>query len=225
VGKAVGSVLPLAVAVAIFPVPIIAMVIIVGSERGRAKGFAFVAAWVAGLAAVGALALVLAGALDASSSGGPATWVAVVLLLLGLLLVWLAIKQWLGRPRRGEQTSLPGWMQKIDDFGASKAAVTGFTLSALNPKNVLLVSAAALEIAEFGPPRGQQAVVLLVFVVLASAGVLAPLVLSVVLGERSGALLEGIRGWMAQNNAVIMTVLFLLIGAKLIGDSISGLSS
>jgi threonine/homoserine/homoserine lactone efflux protein len=225
VGKAIGSVLPLAVAVAVFPVPIIAMVIIVGSERGKAKGFAFVFAWFVGLAAVGALTLGLAGALDASSSGGPATWGAAVLLLLGLLLVWLAIKQWLGRPRRGEQTSLPGWMQKIDDFGASKAAVTGFTLSALNPKNVLLVAAAALEIAEFGLPRGQQAVVLLVFVVLASAGVLAPLVLSVVLGERSGRLLEGIRGWMAQNNAVIMTVLFLLIGAKLIGDSISGFSS
>ena len=224
-GEAVGSVLPLAVAVAVFPVPIIAMVIVVGSERGRAKALAFVIAWFVGLAAVGGLALALAGALDASSSGEPATWVSVVLLLLGLLLVWLAVKQWLGRPRRGEKTPLPGWMQRIDDFGAGKAAVTGFTLTALNPKNVLLAGAAALEIAEFGLPPGQQAVVLLAFIVLASAGVLAPLVLSVILGERSVALLEGIRGWMAQNNAVIMTVLFLLIGAKLIGDSIAGLSS
>ena len=221
-GEAVGNVLPLAVAVAVFPVPIIAMVIVVGSERGRAKGFAFVLAWLVGLAAVGTLTLVLAGALDASNSGGPATWVAVVLLVLGLLLVWLAVKQWLGRPRRGEKTPLPGWMRKIDDFGAGKAALTGFTLSALNPKNVLLAAAAALEIAEFGLPPGQQAVALLVFVVLASLGVLTPLVLSVVLGERSGELLERIRGWMAQNNAVIMAVLLLLIGAKLIGDAISG---
>jgi hypothetical protein len=30
---------------------------------------------------------------------------------------------------------------------------------------------------------------------------------------------------MARNNAVIMAVLFLLIGAKLVGDAVSGLSS
>jgi threonine/homoserine/homoserine lactone efflux protein len=141
-----------------------------------------------------------------------------------LLLVWLAVKHWLGRPRGGEEAPVPGWMRKVDDFGAGKAAVAGFTLSALNPKNVLLVAAAALEIAEFGLPGDQQFFALLAFVVLASAGVLTPLVLSLVLGERSGELLERIRGWMAQNNAVIMAVLLLLIGAKLIGNAISGFS-
>jgi threonine/homoserine/homoserine lactone efflux protein len=224
VGEAVGSVLPLAVAVAVFPIPIIAMVVIVGSEQGRSKGFAFVLAWFIGLAAVGAIAIALADALDASSSGGPATWVAVVLLLLGMLLVWLAVKQWLGRPRPGEETPAPGWMRRLDDFGVGKAAGAGFSLSALNPKNVLLVAAAGLEIAEVGIPRDQQFFALLVFVVLASAGVLTPLVLSLVLGERSGELLERIRGWMARNNAVIMAVLLLLIGSKLIGDAISGFS-
>jgi threonine/homoserine/homoserine lactone efflux protein len=223
-GEAVGSVLPLAVAVAVFPIPLIAMVIVVGSERGRTKGAAFALAWLGGLAAVGAIVLVLAGALDASDDGGPATWVSTVLLLVGLLLVGLAVEQWLGRPRIGEEAQMPGWMRRIDGFGAGKAAITGFTLSALNPKNVLLVGAAALEIAELGLPKGRQVVVLLVFVALASAGVLTPLVLSVALGERSGALLERIRGWMAQNNAVIMAVLLLLIGAKLIGDAISGFS-
>ena len=39
------------------------------------------------------------------------------------------------------------------------------------------------------------------------------------------ALLDGLRGWMARHNAAIMAVLFLLIGAKLVGDAISGLSS
>ena len=224
-GEALGNVLPLAVAVAVFPIPIIAAVVVIGTERGRAKGFAFVLAWFIGLVTVGGIALALADALDASNSGKPATWVAVGLLLLGMLLVWLAVKQWLGRPRPGEEPAVPGWMRKVDEFGAGKAALTGFTLSGLNPKNVLLVAAAALEIAEFGLPGDQQLLALLVFVVIASAGVLTPLVLSVVLGARSGELLERIRGWMSQNNAVIMAVLLLLIGAKLIGDSISGFSA
>jgi len=50
----------------------------------------------------------------------------------------------------------------------------------------------------------------------------APLLLSLALGERSRGLLDALRDWMAANNAVIMAVLFLLIGAKLIGDAVSG---
>jgi hypothetical protein len=42
-------------------------------------------------------------------------------------------------------------------------------------------------------------------------------------GDRSHHLLDGIKDWMAQNNAVIMAVLMLVLGVKLIGDGISGL--
>jgi len=224
-GQALGSILPLAVAIAIFPVPIIAAVLFVGSERGRAKGTAFVLAWLAGLLAVGAIVLLLAGAADASEDGRPATWVDVVLLCLGLVLLALAVKQWRGRPGAGEESPTPGWMRTLDDFTTAKAGGAGFALSALNPKNVLLVAAAATEIAEFGLPAGEQAAVLVVFVLIASVGVLAPLVLSIALGDRSQEPLDALRGWMARHNAVIMAVLFVLIGAKLIGDAISGFSA
>lgn len=224
-GQALGDVLPLAVAVAIFPVPIIAMVLVLGSGRGRAKGLAFAVAWVIGLAAVGAIVLLLAATADASDSGKPATWVDVVVLALGLLLLALAVKQWRGRPRSGEEAPVPGWMRTVDDFTVAKAGAAGFALSALNPKNVLLTAAAAAEIAELGLPAGRQAVALVGFVLVASCGVVTPLVLSVTLGDRSRVLLEGVRGWMARNNPVIMAVLFLLIGAKLVGDAIAGFSA
>jgi threonine/homoserine/homoserine lactone efflux protein len=225
VGHAIGDVLPLAVAIAIFPVPMIAVVLLLGSERGRAKGLAFVLAWAVGLAAVGALVLLVGGVADASDDGRPATWVSVLLLGLGLLLIALALKQWTGRPRAGDEAPLPGWMRTIDDFTPVKAGGAGFALSALNPKNILLTVAAAAEIADVGLPAGEQVAVLAVFVLLASGGVLAPLVLSLALGDQSGSLLDGLRGWMARHNAAIMAVLFVLIGAKLVGDAISGLSS
>lgn len=224
-GQALGNVLPLAVAVAIFPVPIIAVVLVLGSPRGTAKGLTFALAWLVGLGTVGTAVLLFAGALEASESGEPATWVNVVLLALGVLLVVLAARQWRGRPRVGEETPVPGWMSKIDELTTAKAAGAGFALSALNPKNVLLTVAAAVEIAERGLPAGEQAVVLVGFVLIASVGVLTPLVLTLALADRSHGLLDGLRGWMARYNAVIMSVLFLLIGAKLIGDAISGFSA
>jgi threonine/homoserine/homoserine lactone efflux protein len=224
-GQALGDILPLAVAVAIFPVPIIAVVLVVGSDRGTAKGATFVFSWCLGLSAVGGIVLVLGGAADANDEGEPATWVNVLLLGLGLLLLVAAIRQWRGRPSGGEETPTPGWMRTIDELTITKAGGAGFALSALNPKNLLLTVAAAAELAEAGLSAGQQVALLFGFVLVASAGVLTPLVLALVLGNRSRELLEALRGWMARYNAVIMSVLFLLIGAKLIGDAVSGFSS
>ena len=45
------------------------------------------------------------------------------------------------------------------------------------------------------------------------------------MGDRAREqLLAGLKDWMTAHNAVIMAVLCLIIGAKLIGDAISGLS-
>jgi threonine/homoserine/homoserine lactone efflux protein len=225
VGQALGNVLPLAVAVAIFPVPLIAVVLLLGSDHGTTKGLAFVLAWCAGLAAVGAIVLLLAGIFDANDAGETATWVNVLLLVSGLLLFVLAVKQWRGRPRGDEETPMPNWMRTIDGFTPVKAAGAGLALTALNPKNVMLIVVAAAEIAEVGIPAAQEIAVLLAFVLIASAGVLTPLVVALAFGARSRGLLDAIRDWMARYNAAIMTVLFLLIGAKLIGDAISGFSA
>jgi hypothetical protein len=45
------------------------------------------------------------------------------------------------------------------------------------------------------------------------------------LGPRADKWLAGLKDWMGAHNAVIMSVLCLVIGAKLIGDAISGLTS
>jgi hypothetical protein len=44
------------------------------------------------------------------------------------------------------------------------------------------------------------------------------------MGERSETLLGELKDWMSRHNAAIMTVLCLVIAAKLIGDGISGLA-
>ena len=85
-------------------------------------------------------------------------------------------------------------------------------------------AAAAVEIGGVGISAGQQSAVLAAFVLVASGGVLAPLVLAVALGDRSAELLDALRAWMARHNAAIMAVLFFVIGAKLLGDALSGFS-
>jgi hypothetical protein len=224
VAHAIGAVLPIAVAIAIFPVPVIASVLLVGADRGPAKAGAYVAAWFLGLVAVGVVVLFVAGAADASDEGEPATWVSVVLLGLGVPCVVVAVQGWRRRPRAGEEASTPARMRAIDAFTVAKSAGAGFAFAAVNPKNLILTVAAAAEIAEFGLSRSSELGAVLVFAGLASVGVAAPLVLALALGERSRSVLDGLRGFMSRSSAVIVAVLLLVIGAKLIGDAVSGLA-
>ncbi len=52
-GDAVGQVLPMAVGVALSPVPIIALILMLVTPRARVNGPAFVVGWLLGLAIVG----------------------------------------------------------------------------------------------------------------------------------------------------------------------------
>lgn len=224
-GGAIGQILPTAVGVAVSPLPIVAVVLMLATPRGRANGPAFILGWWVGLAAVGVVVIAAAGGASASNEGAPATWVNWVKLMLGVLLLLVAARQWKARPHDGHQAPTPEWMGAIDAFTPPRAAAAGVVLSAANPKNLLLAVGGAVAIAGAGLSTADETVAWIVFTAIASIGVAAPVVLFFALGSRSRDLLDRLNGWMAQNNAVIMAVLLLVIGVKLIGDAISGFSA
>jgi Sap, sulfolipid-1-addressing protein len=224
VGEAIGQVLSFGVGVALSPVPIIAVVLMLGTPRARVNGPAFVLGWIVGLGVVGVVVLVAASGADATDNSEPATWVGVLELVLGALLALVAARQWRGRPRAGQTAELPKWMQAIDTFGPGKAGGMAALLSGINPKNLLLTLGAATAIAQTGVDAGQQAVALAVFIVIGTLGPGAPVAIYFALGAKAAHVLDELKGWMAAHNAAIMAVLCLVIGAKLIGDGIAGLS-
>jgi threonine/homoserine/homoserine lactone efflux protein len=221
-GDAIGQVLSFGIGVALSPIPIIGVVLMLATPRARSNGLAFVLGWVVGLAVAGTVVLLVSSGADASDQGQPADWVNVLKLVLGALLLGVALKQWQGRPRAGEEAAMPSWMQAIDRFEPPKAAGLALLLSAVNPKNLLLTVGAAAAIAQTGASAGKQAVALAVFVAIGTIGPGAPVAIYFAMGERSKRLLEELRVWMAHNNAAIMAVICLVIAAKLIGDGISG---
>ena len=224
-GQAIGGSLALAVGVALSPVPIIAVVLMLTTRRARLNGPLFVLGWLAGLAVVGAIVLCVAGPAGASSAGSPATWVSWVKVALGLLLLLVAARQFRGRPRDGDRAALPKWMGRIDDIRPLAACGLAALLAGVNPKNLLLAVGGAASIAQTGISGGGQAVAYLVFALVGTIGVGTPVVLYFALGSRADKPLAGLKDWMSEHNAVIMSVLCLVIGVKLIGDAISGLTA
>ena len=223
-GQAIGGSLALAVGIALSPIPIIAIVLMLTSQKARVNGPAFVLGWLIGLGIVGAIVLAIAGPGGASKSGSPATWVSWLKIALGVLLLLVAAREFRSRPRDGGQPHMPTWMATIDKASPLAALGLAAALSGANPKNLLLAVAGAATIAQTGIPGGQQAIAYLVFALIASLGVATPVGIYFAMGTRSDKLLAGLKDWMSQHNAVIMTVLCLIIAAKLIGDAISALT-
>ena len=195
-GAAIGDILGLAAGVAVSPLPIVAMILLLATPRGRADGLLFGVGWLVGLAVLGAVVLALQ----------------------------LALRQWRARPAEGAEPEMPRWIASLDRLRPGGALGLGALLSAVNPKNGGLTIAAAATIAGAGLPGGDQAVVLAVFVLIGSLGVLAPLVVYLVAGENAARTLDTWRTWAATHNAAVMAVLSLIFGFTLVGDGIAVLS-
>ena len=219
--EAIGQILPLAAAVAISPVPIIAVVLLLATPRGRVNGPVFLAASLIGLGAIGAIVLILAGGLDADSADSTSS-VSTVKLVLGLALVVIAIRQWRRRPHTGDVATMPRWMDAIDSFSPTKSAGAGVVLQVLNPKNLVLAIGAATAISQTGVCGRDQAIAYAVFTLIGVVGIAVPVVVFFTMGDRAGPVLASLRTWMSLHNHAIMAVLCLVIGVKLVGDALPG---
>src|SRR5260370_1243828 len=100
-GKTIDGILPLALGVAISPVPIIAIILMLITPRARANGAGFVLGWVLGLAAAGGNPLAIAHAARAPAGGGPSTPPYTVTLVLRSELLPPPPQHCGGRPPRG----------------------------------------------------------------------------------------------------------------------------
>jgi hypothetical protein len=224
-GTAIGQSLPLAIGIALSPIPIIAVVLMLTSRKAKVNGPAFVLGWLVGLGIVGVIVLSLAGPSDASESGAPATWVSWLKIALGTLLLLVAAREFKTRPHDDDEPHMPKWMTSIDKTTPVAAIGLAAALAGANPKNLLLAVGGAATIAQTGIPAGQQAIAYLVFALIGTLGVGIPVGIYFAMGARSDKLLAGLKDWMSRHNAVIMAVLCLIIGAKLIGDAISSLTT
>jgi hypothetical protein len=223
-GSAIGDLLPSAVGVALSPVPIIAVILMLGTPKARSNGPAFAVGWVAGLVAVSVIVLAVASGASNPNSGA-STAVDWIKLVFGALFVGMAARQWTQRPKAGVEPAVPKWMQAIDGFTPAKSLGLGVLLSGANPKNLALTVAAAASIAQAGLSGGQDAVAVAVFVVLGSLTVAGPVLFYLIASDKAAGPLGAIKEFMSAHNAVIMMVVLLILGAKLLGAGIAGVTS
>ncbi|MFE3291960.1 GAP family protein [Rhodococcus sp. NPDC059234] len=221
-GTAIGDILPLALGVAISPIPIIAAILMLLTPKAGSTATSFTAGWVLGIAGGYAVLVVVASVAGLSTSSGGNATSATIKIVLGVLLLLLAAKQWRGRPAPGKQPQMPAWLAAIDKVTPAKAFGLGVLLSVVNPKNLLMIVGAAVAVAQLGVNGATLTVAGVVFTVLAASTVAIPVIAYFAARDRVTGWLNSLKAWLTANNAAVMATLLLVIGVVMIGKGIGG---
>ena len=219
-GAVIGDILPLAIGIAISPIPIIAAILMLLSPKARGTSIGFLAGWLLGIVVAVVLFTLLASSIPHSDPDASTPISGVIKIVLGAALLLLALRDWRGRPTGDAEPGLPKWMAAIDSLTPLRGLGLGFLLSGLNPKNLLMGVAAGVTVGSSGLTVGEDVVVIAIYTVLASVTVAGPVIAYLVASARMAGPLESLRRWLLHNNATVMAVLLLVIGVVLIGKGI-----
>ena len=219
-GPVIGEVLPYALGIAISPVPVIAVILLLMSSRARSTSVAFLWGWLAGILVAIVIFTALSSIIPQADPDASNPIGGVIKLVLGLLLLFLAVREWMSRPKEGEDAKLPRWMTAIDSLTSARAFGLAFALAAVNPKNLLLAIGAGYVVGGAELTIGELVVATLIFVLIAASTVLIPVLGFVITGDRARAPLTNMRMWLVANNATITAIVLLVLAATLIGKGI-----
>ena len=212
--------LPFAIGVAASAAAVIALVLILQGSRALPSGLSFTLGWVLGVGVVCAVGV----AFGLAVSDDPARWTQWLKTLLGALLLIAAVRKWRQRVPSGQEPTPPKWMSGLQDSAPGKAAVLGFLLGGINPKNLMLTLGAAATLGAAGLSPSELWITGIAYVIVASVTVLVPMGIYVLMRSKADALLANLGEWMKSNSDAITIVVLVIFGVKLLLGGLAGLT-
>ena len=214
----IAEILPLALAIALSPFPIIPAILLLFTAQARSNSIAFLTGWFSGILVGAAAFVLLASIIELADE--PPTWASWTRLVLGLALIALGIKKWFGR---SPDDASPAWMRSIDQLQPTGALRLSLVLSLANPKVLLLAAAAGIAIGSFDVGTGTTVVSIVVFAAISASTVAVPVVLYLVRGPAILVPLGKVRAWLERHNAAVLAIVVVAIGVALSLKGIDGI--
>jgi hypothetical protein len=199
-------------AITLEPLTLVAFILILSAEQGLRKGLAFILGWMACLAAVIAVVVLVTGGKPPAPETVPSTAALVVKALLGALLIWVGLRQ---RRRMGRPRKQPGWMARLDHLSLWAAAGLGIFLQPWT-----LVAAGAATVVQAKLSTAGDWLALVVFCLLATSTFLALVLYAAFAPAAAGARFVKIQRWIDTHQDQAIVVVALAAGGWLLGKSI-----
>ncbi len=212
--EALRASLPIAIALALSPAPIIAIFILLMTPKASINGSSFLGGWFAGIYSVGVIMFILPGMEENHSD--PTQLSGFIRLGLGVILLMGALRYWIKRPRSGEVVKTPKIFLHIDRFGFWKSFLTGILFSVVNVKNFALSAAGASKIDEVAKDDHGIYKDLAFFALIGSIMIILPILVHAIAGNKIESRFQRWKRWMIQNNHLLLIILLTVLGGVLI---------
>jgi hypothetical protein len=160
-----------------------------------------------------------------TAHGEPTALSGLIRIILGIALLLLSVRQWRQRTAPDESREVPKVFAHLDRLGVIQSSVTGFLLSSVHPKNLVLSAAGAATIDASMLDPGAQFIALLVFSAIASLTIAIPVAAYCLVGPRAEARFCSWKDWLVKNNATMITVLLLIFAVLLISRGMTILAA
>lgn len=227
-GGLIPSLIPLAIGVALSSSAIIAVILMLLSNRPLAKSIGFNLGWALAIVVVAAIWLAPLIRRTSTLSSGVSTTASTatdaVLVAIGVMFLLLGVWRWRKGVARGPAVKMPRWMRAMDRMKPILSPLAGAGVLLTNLKNLALIVAAASAILGAGVGLANAIAALLVFVIVASVLVAAPVVVYVAIPQRSASILDSWKTWLVRHNWVMTVGLFGGLGIFLVILGIQGLT-
>ncbi len=191
-------------------------------DRPRRTGFLFYLGALGATLAVGvAAAFVLGDAAASQTPSSPKTWVAVIDVVAGVLLIVWVVRV-LRRPADPAKTA--SMIERMSKVASSPAiAIVGAGAALANPGAFIPLALKA--ISEMDPSATQYIVDWVFFALVSLLPLALAILLLVVAPRRAEGILAAARGWLERNARAVAAVLVILLAAALLRNGIAGLTS
>lgn len=217
-GQVVAEFFPLAVGVALSPLPLIAAVIVALGPGGGGRASALLAGRFAGVVVVVGVFAALSELFG--DAGGSNVVLAVLNVLLGSAMIVFGVLTWVRRPRGDEADAPPKWMASLTGISGARASGLGFTLSVANVKELAFGAGAGILIGSKLTEAPPTIAAVAVFAAIGSLTAAVPVVAVLVGGERIRPALDRLHAALLRSSRTITAVVLVLFGAVLLASSL-----
>ncbi len=221
-GNVIAELIPLILGAAIVPIWIIIVLFLLRGKGGLLKALAFVVGISSVRLAQGIVfGYIFRSAEEASGESGSGVIVSTLLLVIGILLLITAFKQY--RKEDDPDGPPPKWMEIFSTATPVKAFALGAALIAIAAKQWVFTLSAIATIGQASLSQVENVITFLVYVLLAISLPLVPILFSAIAPRQSAVTLERMGKWLEKHNRHIVIAVSLIFGVFFLWKGMSGL--
>lgn len=209
---AFGSIVPMAIALAIAPLTIITGIVLLLGERGRLKASLFGVGWFLTLAVVTAVAYMFTDAAEEESVEATDDGVHILTAVIGVFFLVVAVVLWFRRPAADAEHEESALLRRLAGMSPIGALALGAIEGVVVIKNIPLCIGAGAILARSSELGPEAWVIIAAFALVASLGVVVPVAVAVIGGSKLDPTLTRTRAWLEEHMSPITIITMVVVG-------------